>query len=87
MSTVGQSCFTPTPKSIDLKIGQRWRFFDERCRRIEAMVWDIGATWPDGSRRVHLREDHTISWEAKDIEMLTDPAWVLVSEPRHGGKQ
>jgi hypothetical protein len=84
VSASQMSCFVPIPKSIELKIGQRWQFFDSRCQRIEATIWDISAPWPDGVRRVHLREDHAISWEATDVEMLTDPTWTLLSNPGGG---
>jgi hypothetical protein len=78
------SCAAPSPKSIDLATGQRWQFFTESCQRIEATVWDIGARWPDGARRVHLREDDGVSWEALDTEMLADVAWTLLSNPGNG---
>jgi dCMP deaminase len=69
-------------KPKDVGVGQRWRFVDPNSGRAEeASVWDVSVPWPDGARRVHLRENHAISWEATDVEMLSDPAWTFLSEP------
>lgn len=81
MTMSEMSCVAPSPKAIEIQVGQRWQFFTDRCERIEATIWDISARWPDGARRVHLREPDGISWEATDIEMLNDPAWTLLSYP------
>lgn len=75
------SCVAPDLKLVRLEIGQRWQFFTDRCQRVEARVWEIGAPWPDGARRVHLREESGISWEALDTEMLNNPTWTLLSCP------
>lgn len=81
MNSVEMSCVAPSLKAIEIEVGQRWQFFTDRCARIEATIWDIGVRWPDGARRVHLREPDGISWEATDVEMLTDPTWTLLSSP------
>jgi hypothetical protein len=81
VSASGLTCNELAPKSIELANGQRWQFFTERCERIEATIWDMSARSPDGARRVHLREDDGISWEALDAEMLNDPRWTLLSSP------
>ena len=85
MSAVEMSCVVPVPKSVKVWIGQRWQFFTKQCERVEVSVWSMSSTWPDGARRVHLRESNGISWEALDTEMLNDPTWTLLSN--HGDKR